>query len=184
MVDRTLALIGKVVPTQDRTGLVWHTQGSGKSLTMVFAAHKLRRQAVLENPTVLIVVDPRDLKTQLADDFDACDYPNVVKALGVEDLKSRLKTGWRGTLVTTLQSFQSMDDLAPVERDNVILLVDECHRSQSSRGADSYAMTMRTKLPKAFRYGLTGTPIDRTMINTHRDFGPIQDGQQERYLGY
>ncbi|WP_058554764.1 type I restriction endonuclease subunit R [Thiohalocapsa sp. ML1] len=184
MVDRTLALIGKDVPAQDRTGLVWHTQGSGKSLTMVFAAYKLRRQAALENPTVLIVVDRRDLKTQLADDFDACDYPNVVKAMGVEDLKSRLRTGWRGTLVTTLQAFQRMEDLAPVERDNVILLVDECHRSQSSKGADSYAMTMRTKLPKAFRYGLTGTPIDRTMTNTHRDFGPIQDGQQERYLSY
>ena len=64
---------------------------------------------------MLIVVDRRDLKTQLSDDFDACDYPNVEKALGVEDLKRKLRTDWRGTLVTTIQSFQKMGDLAPLD---------------------------------------------------------------------
>ena len=65
---------------------------------------------------MLIVVDRRDLKTQLSDDFDACDYPNVEKALGVEDLKRKLRTDWRGTLVTTVQSFQKMGDLAAARR--------------------------------------------------------------------
>ena len=130
IVDRTLGLIGKPVNAQDRTGLIWHTQGSGKTLTMMFAAYKLRRQAALNNPTVLIVVDRRDLKTQISDDFDACDYPNVEKALGVEDLKTKLRNQWRGTLVTTLQSFQKMGDLTPVNADNIITLVDEAHRSQ------------------------------------------------------
>ena len=167
-----------------RGGVVWHTQGSGKSLTMVFAAYKLRRQAMLKNPTVLIVVDRRDLKTQISDDFDACDYPNVEKAMGVDDLKTKIKTVWRGTLVTTVQSFQKMGDLTPLAEDNIITLVDECHRSQKGNTAESYAMTMRVKLPNAFRFGLTGTPIDRAMINTHRDFGPMIDGQQERYLSY
>src|SRR5579872_5598310 len=184
MVDRTLANIGKPVDSQERTGLIWHTQGSGKTLTMVFAAYKLRRQGTLENPTVMIVVDRRDLKTQLSDDFDACDYPNVEKALGIEDLKRKLRSDWRGTLVTTIQSFQNMGDLAPRDRDNIISLIDEAHRSQKGAGTESYAMTMRVKLPKAFRYGLTGTPIDRTMVNTHRDFGPMHDGLQERYLSY
>ncbi len=184
IVDRTLALIGRPATAQDRTGLIWHTQGSGKSLTMIFAAYKLRRQPALKNPTVMIVVDRRDLKTQIADDFDACDYPNVEKALGVDDLKRKLKTVWRGTLVTTVQSFQKMADLPPLTDDNLITLVDECHRSQKGNSADSYAMTMRVKLPNAFRFGLTGTPIDRTMTNTHRDFGPVVDGQQERYLSY
>jgi len=184
IVDRTLGLVGTPAMPQDRTGLIWHTQGSGKSLTMVFAAYKLRRLAALKNPTVIIVVDRRDLKTQISDDFDACDYPNVEKALGVEDLKVRLRTHWRGTLVTTVQSFQRMGDLAPLEEDNIVTLVDEAHRSQKGDGAESYAMTMRVKLPNAFRFGLTGTPIDRTMINTHRDFGPVKDGQQERYLSY
>lgn len=184
IVDRAVSQIRKPVNSQDRTGLIWHTQGSGKSLTMIFAAYKLRRHKALENPTVLIVVDRRDLKTQLSDDFDACDYPNVEKALGVDDLKRKLRTDWQGTLITTIQSFQRMNDLEPRQRDNIISLVDECHRSQKGGNTESYAMTMRVKLPHAFRYGFTGTPIDRTMTNTHRDFGPLKDGEQERYLSY
>jgi type I restriction enzyme R subunit len=62
--------------------------------------------------------------------------------------------------------------------------VDEYHRTQKDDGAKSYAMTMRVKLPQAFRFGFTSTPIDRTMLNTHRDFGPLKDGVQERYLSY
>lgn len=184
LVDRTVSLAGRPMAAQDRTGLIWHTQGSGKSLTMIFAGQKLRRHPSLNNPTVLIVVDRRDLKTQLSDDFDACDYPNVEKALGVEDLTKKLRADWRGTLVTTLQSFQNMGDLAPLARDNIISMVDECHRSQKGDGIESYAMTMRVKLSNGFRYGFTGTPIDRTMQNTHRDFGPLKDGLQERYLSY
>jgi type I restriction enzyme R subunit len=184
LVDRTVSLVGKPAEAQDRTGLIWHTQGSGKSLTMIFAGQKLRRHPALDNPTVLIVVDRRDLKTQLSDDFDACDYPNVEKALGVEDLKRKLRADWRGTLVTTIQAFQRMGDLAPLRRDNIISMVDECHRSQKGDGKESFAMTMRVKLAHGFRYGFTGTPIDRTMQNTHRDFGPQKDGVQERYLSY
>ncbi len=184
IVDRTVSQIGKPVDAQDRTGLIWHTQGSGKSLTMIFAAYKLRRRRELDNPTVLIIVDRRDLKTQLSDDFESCDYPNVEKALGVDDLKRKLRNNWRGTLITTVQSFQQMNDLAPSARDNIIELVDECHRSQKGQGTESYAMTMRVKLPNAFRFGFTGTPIDRTMVNTHRDFGPVKEGVQERYLSY
>ena len=184
IVDRTVSLVGKPVTSQDRTGLIWHTQGSGKTLTMIFAGQKLRRHPKLSNPAVLIVVDRRDLKTQLSDDFDACDYPNVEKALGVEDLKRKLRAGWRGTLITTIQSFQNMDELAPLPNDNIISLVDEAHRTQKGHGSESYAMTMRVKLAKGFRYGFTGTPIDKTMQNTHRDFGPMRDGVQERYLSY
>ncbi len=153
LVDRTVSLIGQPVDAQDRTGLIWHTQGSGKSLTMIFAGQKLRRHPALANPAVLIVVDRRDLKTQLSDDFDACDYPNVEKALGVEDLKRKLRANWSGTLVTTIQSFQNMGDLPPLPNDNVISLVDECHRSQKGTGKESFAMTMRVKLANGFRYG-------------------------------
>ena len=185
IVDRTVSLVrAPLLSPQERTGLIWHTQGSGKSLTMIFAGQKLRQHPALDNPTVLIVVDRRDLKTQLSDDFDACDYPNVEKALGVDDLKRKLRDDWRGTLVTTIQAFQNMGDLAPLTRDNVISMVDECHRSQKGGGKESFAMTMRVKLANGFRYGFTGTPIDRTMQNTHRDFGPQKDGEQERYLSY
>ena len=179
-------IVDRVVKGEDLTGLIWHTQGSGKTLTMIFAGYKLRRQAELENPTVMIVVDRRDLKKQIADDFDYCEYPAVERAMGVRDLKEKIQTNWRGTVITTLQCFQQMEDLSPRTDDNApltVLLIDEAHRSQKGKGA-GFAMTMRVKLPQAFRFGLTGTPIDRTMVNTHRDFGPIKDGQQERYLSY
>jgi type I restriction enzyme, R subunit len=184
IVDRCIERVGKAgVDKQDRTGLIWHTQGSGKSLTMIYAANKLRRHPKLANPTVMIVVDRRDLKTQVADDFDSCDYDGVVKAMGVEDLKGKIRGDKRETVITTVQSFQQMDDMPPNARDNTVLLIDEAHRSQKGKGA-GYAMTMRAKLPNSFRFGLTGTPIDRTMVNTHRDFGPVEDGTQERYLSY
>ena len=183
IVDRVLELVGQDVKAQDRTGLIWHTQGSGKSLTMIYAGYKLRRHPKLGNPTVMIVVDRRDLKTQLGDDFTNCDYPNVEKALGVADLKGRIRGDRRETIITTLQSFQQMDDLEPSPRGNTILMIDEAHRSQKGKGA-GFAMTMRVKLPKSFRFGFTGTPIDRTMVNTHREFGPIKDGKQQRYLSY
>ena len=80
-----------------------------------------------------------------------------------------------------------MDDLDPLSRDNIVSLVDECHRSQSGTGRgsrESHALTMRAKLQQGFRFGFTGTPIDRTLQNTHRDFGPLQEGVQERYLSY
>ena len=133
---------------------------------------------------MLVVVDRRDLKTQLGEDFDNCSYPNVARAYGVDDLKRRLRDDRRETIVTTIQAFRRMGDLAPVTRENVISLIDEAHRSQGGGGKESFAVTMRAKLPNAFRYGLTGTPIDRTVTNTHRDFGPRKDGEQERYLSY
>src|SRR3989454_9251271 len=117
LVDRTVSLVGKAVEAQDRTGLIRHNQGSGKSLTMIFAGQKLRRHPALDNPTVLIVVDRRDLKTQLSDDFDACDYPNVEKALGVADLKRKLGADWRGPLVTPIQGLRGQGDPAPLPRD-------------------------------------------------------------------
>src|SRR6476619_6593443 len=106
------------------------SSGTRRARAKRCAAYKLRRRAALKNPTVLIVVDRRDLKTQMSDDFDACDYPNVEKALGVEDLKTKLRNLWRGTLVTTVQSFQKMGDLKSLDEDNIVALVDEAHRSQ------------------------------------------------------
>lgn len=176
-------IVDRVLEGRHKRGLIWHTQGSGKSLTMIFTAYKLRRRRQLNNPTVLVVVDRRNLKKQVGDDFDYCDYPSVIRAMGIEDLKARLRTNYAGTVITTVQSFQSMNDLAPIERDNIIMLIDEAHRTQKGKGA-GFAMTMRAKLPNAYRFGMTGTPIDRTMVNTHHEFGPVTDGKQERYLSY
>jgi type I restriction enzyme, R subunit len=167
IVDRTLGLIGKPVNAQDRTGLIWHTQGSGKTLTMVFAGYKLRRQAALKNPTVMIVVDRRDLKTQISDDFDACDYPNVEKALGVDDLKSKLRNLWRGTLVTTVQSFQKMGDLKPLDEDNIITLVDEAHRSHRRKTSKGIEGHRRRKSPGRRGTGTAGPNSARRIWPVH-----------------
>lgn len=134
IVERTVSLSGRNVAAQERTGLIWHTQGSGKSITIISTAYKLRRHPALKNPTVLIVVDRRDLKTQIGDDFTACDYPNVEPAMGVEDLKGILRSNVRGTFITTVQSFQQMADFQPIERDDIICLIDECHRTQKGGG--------------------------------------------------
>ena len=83
-----------------------------------------------------------------------------------------------------MQSFQQMGDLAPLTRDNIISLVDECHRSPEGRGHRELRDDDAREAAKGFRFGFTGTPIDRTMQNTHRDFGPLKDGVQERYLSY
>ena len=176
-------IVDRVLEGKYKRGLIWHTQGSGKTLTEIFAAGKLRRRRQLNNPTVLIVVDRRNLKKQVGDDFDYCDYPSVIRAMGIEDLKDRLRTNYAGTVITTIQCFQNMNDLDPVPRDNIICLIDEAHRTQKGKGA-GFAMTMRAKLPNAYRFGMTGTPIDRTMVNTHHDFGPVIEGKQERYLSY
>ena len=132
---------------------------------------------------MFVVVDRSNLKTQINDDFEDCEYPNVSKAMGVADLKAKIRGDQRETIVTTIQCFQRMNDLAPNTRANIILLVDEAHRSQKGDGA-GFAMTMRAKLPNARRFGLTGTPIDRAMVNTHREFGPTIGTEQERYLSY
>lgn len=176
-------IVNRVLEGKHKRGLIWHTQGSGKSLTMIFAAYKLRRRRALHNPTVLVVVDRRNLKKQVGDDFDFCDYPSVIRAMGIEDLKERLRTNYAGTIITTIQCFQGMEALAPNLRDNIICLLDEAHRTQKGKGA-GFAMTLRAKLPNAYRFGMTGTPIDRTMVNTHQDFGPVIEGRQERYLSY
>ena len=129
---------------------------------------------------MLIVVDRRDPKTQLSDDLDACDYPHVERALGDQDLKRRLRTDWRGTFVTTIQSFQQMDDLGPLPRDNIVSMVDECHRSQTASGRgsrDSDALTMPVKLQNGSRFGFTGTPIGRTLQKP--DHRPVSVSQRQ-----
>lgn len=182
IVDRVVGQADK-----EKTGLIWHTQGSGKSLTMLFAAYKLRRHPAMQNPAVYVVVDRSNLKQQLHDEFEDCDYPNVEKAMGIDDLKDKIRTRRQGTFITTIQCFQRMDDLSPwlEPTPRVVVLIDEAHRSQKGRKNAGFAVTLRAKLTTAARFGLTGTPIDETMVNTHREFCPmLPDGKQERYLSY
>lgn len=171
-------IVQRVLAGQPRKGLIWHFQGSGKSLLMVFAAQKLRLQPALRNPAVLIVVDRVDLDAQISATFHAGDIPNLVKADSRAALEQLLAQDIRKIIITTIFKFGEADGLLN-DRDNIIVLVDEAHRTQEG----DLGMKMRAALPNAFLFGLTGTPINRRDRNTFYAFGAEEDenGYMNRY---
>ena len=171
-------LVERVVAGHPKKGLIWHFQGSGKSLLMLFAARKLRLHPALKNPTVMVVVDRVDLDSQIAGTFYAADAPNLVKAQSRKDLQDLLGKDVRKIIITTIHKFGESDDVLN-ERDNIIVLVDEAHRTQEG----DLGRKMRDALPNAFLFGLTGTPINRADKNTFYAFGAEEDanGYLSRY---
>jgi type I restriction enzyme R subunit len=171
-------IVERVLVGYPRKGLIWHFQGSGKSLLMVFAAQKLRMHAGLKNPTVLIVVDRIDLDSQITGTFTGADIPNLEKADSREKLQQLLAQDVRKIIITTIFKFGeatgSLND-----RSNIIALVDEAHRTQEG----DLGRKMRESLPNAFLFGLTGTPINRADRNTFYAFGADEDekGYMSRY---
>jgi type I restriction enzyme R subunit len=170
--DAANRIVERVVAGRPRKGLIWHFQGSGKSLLMVFAAQKLRLHPALKNPTVLIVVDRVDLDAQISATFHASDVPNLVKAPTRERLEELLRTDARKIIITTIFKFGEAEGVLN-ERGNVVALVDEAHRTQEG----DLGMKMRRALPNAFLFGLTGTPINRRDRNTFYAFGAEEDAQ-------
>jgi len=141
------------------TGLEWHTQGSGKTLTMIVAAHLLRRQLAMENPTLVVVVDRLGLEGQMLQNLEAFGFPAVVRAESKQHLRKLLRDDYRGLIVTTIHKFDRMPPNICTRR-NVVVLVDEAHRSQEG----DLGIYMRAALPHAFQFGFTGTPIDRGKV--------------------
>lgn len=153
-----------------RKGLIWHFQGSGKSWLMVFAAQKLRRQQCLKAPTVVIVDDRIDLEDQITGDFTRAEIPNVDSISSKAELEEKIHQ--RKILITTIFKFGDLSEGQVIDdRDNIILLMDEAHRTQEG----DLGMKMRTALPNAFFFGLTGTPINRRDRNTFAAFGAEED---------
>ena len=149
-----------------RKGLIWHFQGSGKSWLMVFAAQKLRLQNELKAPTVVIVDDRIDLEDQITGDFTRAEIPNVENITSKQELETKISQ--RKILITTIFKFGDLDNGEVIDtRDNIILLMDEAHRTQEG----DLGQKMRTALPNAFFFGLTGTPINRNDHNTFAAFG-------------
>ncbi|MPS49591.1 HsdR family type I site-specific deoxyribonuclease [Methylobacillus sp.] len=171
-------IVERVLAGYPRKGLIWHFQGSGKSLLMVFAAQKLRMHAGLKNPTVLIVVDRIDLDTQITGTFTGADIPNLEKADSREKLQQLLAQDVRKIIITTIFKFGEASG-ALNTRSNIIALVDEAHRTQEG----DLGRKMREALPNAFLFGLTGTPINRADRNTFYAFGADEDekGYMSRY---
>ncbi len=171
-------IVERVVAGQIKKGLIWHFQGSGKSLLMVFAAQKLRQHPYLKNPTVLIVVDRIDLDTQITATFNAADVPNTIAVDKRDTLKTLLAQDARKVIITTIHKFGEAGGVLNT-RSNIILLVDEAHRTQEG----DLGTKMRESLPNAFLFGLTGTPINKRDRNTFWAFGAIEDeqGYMSRY---
>ncbi|MEX2409901.1 MAG: HsdR family type I site-specific deoxyribonuclease [Candidatus Paceibacterota bacterium] len=182
-------------------GLIWHWQGSGKTLTMIMAAHKLRFEELLNNPTLLFVIDRVDLEEQLSREVSYLDLNFKVETIGsIKELKEFVKAdeykGKRGAFITLMHKFNPNQDLIPKEikekankggeetlahRRNVVVFLDEVQRTQYG----NLAAQMKNVLDNAFYFGFTGTPISKLERNTYREFGyPIDEGEEylDRYF--
>jgi len=171
-------IVERVKEGRIKKGLIWHFQGSGKSFLMVFAAQKLRRTTELKSPTIIVLVDRIDLDTQISGTFNAADIANVVSADKIVDLQNLLERDTRKIIISTIFKFK---DAPPNmnSRDNIIVLVDEAHRTQEG----DLGRAMRAALPNAFLFGLTGTPVNKADKNTFWAFGAEEDqgGYMSRY---
>jgi type I restriction enzyme R subunit len=164
-------------PGDRRIGVVWHTQGSGKSLTMAFYAGKLIRNPVMGNPTLVVLTDRNDLDDQLFTNFSLCKdllRQPPVQAENRANLREKLAVEAGGVIFTTIQKFfpEEKGDRHPrlSDRRNIVVIADEAHRSQYDF-IDGYARHMRDALPNASFIGFTGTPIELTDKNTRAVFG-------------
>lgn len=169
-------IVQRVLENKIKRGLIWHFQGSGKSLLMLFAAQKLRKMPELKSPTVIIVVDRVDLDSQTQNVFK--EAPNVMPTEDIDTLNKYLANDSRYIIITTIFKFK--DAQASINlRDNIIVMVDEAHRTQEG----DLGQRMRMALPNAFFFGLTGTPINKTDHNTFWTFGANEDenGYMSRY---
>jgi len=160
-----------------RIGVVWHTTGSGKSLSMAMYAGRIILQPEMENPTIVVITDRNDLDNQLFDTFCNCSEllrQTPVQAQDRDHLRELLKVASGGVVFTTIQKFMPDEKLGQYpmlsERRNIVVVADEAHRSQYDF-IDGYARHMHDALPNASFIGFTGTPIELTDRNTRAVFG-------------
>ncbi len=195
------SIIASGVNGDKRGGVVWHTQGSGKSLSMVFYSGKLITAPEMQNPTILVITDRNDLDDQLFDTFANSKQllrQEPVQAKDREHLKELLKVASGGIVFATIQKFLPQDQKSVYEqlskRRNIVVIADEAHRTQygfeasikevkdketkekiGERIAYGFAKYMRDALPNATYIGFTGTPIEGTDVNTPQVFGQYVD---------
>lgn len=175
-------IVERVAENRHRRGLIWHTQGSGKSLTMVYAALKLKTHRTvsspqLANPNIMVLTDRIDLHTQISGTFAACGLPNPVPVETIGDLHTLIRGGTDGlTVLSTIFKFQGSEQ--PVAKSaGWIVMVDECHRTQE-KDLGAY---LRKTLPEARFFGFTGTPVKKTDRDTYENFGVVGEGYLDKY---
>ncbi|PFE93426.1 DEAD/DEAH box helicase [Bacillus thuringiensis] len=174
-VNKAIDRILRVEDKTQRGGVVWHTQGSGKSLTMVYLAVKLRRIKELKNPTIVVVTDRKDLDDQITNTFRRCGFPNPQQAESVAQLRQLFQQGAGSTIMTLVQKFQEDAETKEFKNlstaENIFVMIDESHRSQYG----GLATTMKSAMPNACYLAFTGTPIDKEDKSTKRTFGQYID---------
>lgn len=175
-------IMRRVTEEDDKRGIVWHWQGSGKSLTMLFAAVKLRREEEkLKNPTIIIVTDRIDLDEQISKTFRNCNFPNPIqikeKGGTHKKLYELLSHNVGQTILTTVFLFRKELKEPVSTSENIIVMTDEAHRSQYG----FYALNMRNALPNASFFAFTGTPLDKRDRNTYRHFSPTGEKYLDAY---
>jgi type I restriction enzyme R subunit len=180
-VNKAVEATIQAVTGDHRVGVVWHTQGSGKSLSMGFYAGKLIGQRAMANPTLVVLTDRNDLDDQLFGTFAKCHEllrQTPMQAESRDDLREKLKVASGGVVFTTIQKFMPDErgDSHPLlsNRSNIVVIADEAHRSQYDF-IDGFARHLRDALPNASFIGFTGTPIELTDKNTRAVFGDYID---------
>ena len=161
----------RVYENKIKRGLLWHWQGSGKSMLMILAARRLRLEPKFQSPTIIIVVDRIDLDTQIIGKFNAANIPNMVTTNSRAELKKLLLHDTKKIIFTTIHKFGEVEGVLN-DRENIIVMVDEADRTQDG----TFSENMREALPNAFLFGLTGTPIIDKKRNTFTQFGAKEDG--------
>jgi type I restriction enzyme R subunit len=189
-VNKALGRVRTAKSPAGRGGVIWHTQGSGKSLTMLWLALKLRRDPRNENPTIVIVTDRVDLDDQITETFTNCGFQSPERARNVKHLRVLLSGPTGRTVMTTVQKFQELTGTPAHRRskaaravepqaqhpilsaaENIFVLADEAHRTQYG----GLAANMRRALPNAAFFGFSGTPIDKRDRSTLQTFGDYID---------
>jgi type I restriction enzyme R subunit len=168
-VEAVAAIIARCRDPKKRQGLVWHHQGSGKTFAMAYAAAKLRHQTDMDAPTIVVVLDRLELIQQTEAEFKSVGIQSLKTAESKEDLRRLLRDDARGVIITTIYRFAEAGLLN--ERENIVVMVDEAHRTQEGR----LGLDMRAALPNAKFIGLTGTPISTDDRNTWAMFGDPDD---------
>lgn len=189
-------MVERVNEGTGRRGLVWHTQGSGKSLTMAFATLKLKYHRGVDspnlaNPNILVITDRKDLDSQISKTFRACGLANPKQAKSIAHLRKLVGGGGNGhTVMGTIHKFytkiegdsvgerlDALDDLAVPNSENWIVLVDECHRTQEK----DLGAFLRATLPNATFFGFTGTPVKKGDKDTFSNFGEPNETYLDKY---
>ncbi len=180
-VDRAVERTLHAVAGDRKAGVVWHTQGAGKSLEMVFYAARMARHPEMENPTLVVLTDRQDLDGQLFSTFSNCRQllrQDPAQAENRDDLMEKLRVTGGGIVFTTIQKFfpRNKGEAYPMlsDRRNIVVIADEAHRSQYDF-IDGFARHMRDALPHASFLGFTGTPIETADANTRAVFGDYVD---------